>query len=365
MRRGKTLKSTLMMILALLCAPSPASAPPGTALISPSDPQIRYTGRFDARNPKNIRFDWPGSMIELRFGGTSCAVKIRGDGGQYNISVNDSAFVARFDTTESVHQLAAGLDGESTHYVRIFKRFEGARGQIAEFKGFYIDAGQSLHPLPHPRPARRIELIGGSNLLGFGAEAGTIHCDTPAVWSNAYIAFGLTAARALGAEAHMATMTGKGLMRNWQSPFIAAPRPFGPQYPRTLKNDSTALWDFKSWTPHVAVVNFGTNDFSSRPYPPKEVYTAHYRSFLYELWGRYPKVKIVCVMSAREPVRTYIEELVRQEQAEGNTKIHFYSYSQVPKRLSGCDWHPGTEAQAKIGAELAEVIEPLFEGIDY
>ncbi|MCL2182826.1 MAG: hypothetical protein FWB85_05080 [Chitinispirillia bacterium] len=354
---------SIIYAILLLCAASAASPapPPGTEPVSASDPHIRYTGRFDTRDPSNVRFDWPGNMIELRFGGSSCAVMVRGDGGRYDIYVNDSQFVARFDTVEAVHQLAAGLAASSTHSLRISKRFEGLKDQIAEIKGFYVDAGQSLHPLAHDRPAYRIELIGGSSMLGFGAEANTVYCANPAIYSNANTAFGLTAARALGAEAHMAAMTGKGLMRNWKSPFITAPHPFGHHYTRTLKNDSTSRWNFKSWTPHVTVVNFGTNDFSTRPYPPKETYIAQYRNFLDHIRARHPNVQIVCVASAREPVRTYIEELVKREQEEGNTAIHFYSYKQIPKRLSGCDWHPNAEAQAKIGAELAEVIRPLLK----
>jgi len=301
-------------------------------------------------------------MIELRFGGSSCAIRVRGDGGRYDISINDSTFVTRFDTSENVRQLVSGLDASSVHNLRIFKRFEGLKGQVAELKGFYVDEGQTSHPLPHPRPSRRIELIGGSNLLGFGVEADTIHCDAPAAYSNAALAFGFIAARTLGAEAHMAAMTGKGLVRNWRSPFITAPRPFGPHYTRTINSDSTSRWDFSSWTPHVVVTNFGTNDFSTHPYPPKEVYIAQYRNFLYEVWGRYPKAHIVCVASAREPVRTYIREFVERERAEGNALIHFYTYAAVPRRLSGCDWHPNVEAQARIGAELAEVIGAILEG---
>lgn len=351
----------IILTILLLCAQIWASPPLGTELIPPSAPNIRYTGRFDTRDPENTRFDWAGNTIELRFGGSSCAIKIRGDGGDYDISVNDSIFKTRFDTTVAVHRLAAGLDPSKTHSLRIFKRFDDLKDQIAEIKGFYIDAGQSLHPLAHSRPTYRIELIGGSNLLGFGAEADTIHCANPAAYSNASLSFGMVAARTLGAETHIAAMTGKGLVRNWNDPFTASLRPFGHHYTRTLKNDSTALWDFNSWTPHVAIVNFGTNDFSTYPHPPKESYIAQYRNFLDNMRARHPNVKIVCVTSTKEPARTYTEELVRREKKDGNKAIRFYSYKQVPQHLSGCDWHPGAEAHAKIGAELAEIIRPLLK----
>jgi hypothetical protein len=56
--------------------------------------------------------------------------------------------------------------------------------------------------------------------------------------------------------------------------------------------------------------------------------------------------------------------MVESERAEGNARIHFYSFAQVPKRLCGCDWHPNVEAQGKIGAELADVIRPIFEELE-
>ncbi|MDR0308181.1 MAG: hypothetical protein LBI42_15310 [Chitinispirillales bacterium] len=326
--------------------------------ISPSDPLIRYNGRFDMKNPRAPRFDWPGNLIELRFDGTSCAVKIRGDGGLYNVFVNDSQFVRRFDTLETIYPLVSGLK-DSIHLLRITKRFEGKTGQISTIKGFYIDSGKTLQPLDDP-PFHKIEFIGGSNLLGFGIEADIIRCDTPAAFSNTYLSFGPVAARLLNAQYHVIAMSGKGLVRNWRSPYLSAPRTFGNFYTRTVKNDPKSKWRFNSWVPHVVVVSFGNNDFSTRPHTPKELFQIHYLNFIQEIKVRNPKAQIVCVTSSREPFRTYVRELVEKEWENGNAQIHFYSFSPVPRRECGCDWHPGVNAQAHIGGELAEVIRPLL-----
>ncbi|GBU22723.1 endoglucanase [Fibrobacteres bacterium R8-0-B4] len=108
------------------------------------------------------------------------------------------------------------------------------------------------------------------------------------------------------------------------------------------------------------VACFGTNDFSTYPYPTKELFIHSYFVFLERVWGRYPDAKIVCVTSAREPVRTYVREMVERERSEGNGKIHFYSFGDVPKRECGCDWHPNAKAHEKIGRELAGIVEALF-----
>jgi len=360
--RIKALVTPLFFLTASIITPAHAQTAPNAALIPPSHPLIRYTGRFDKRSHKNYRFDWPGNIIELRFGGSSCAVKIRGDGGYYNVYVDGAKSVAMFDTLERVRTIAGGLAADAVHHLKIVKRFEGLKDRIAELKGFYIDAGASLYPLPEAGPfSCRMEFIGGSNLLGFGVEAQTLRCDTPAVYSDTHLSFGAAAARVLGADYRVTAMSGKGLTRNYNSPFYSAPRTFGTYYGRAVKNDPQSKWDFKEWVPDVVVTTFGVNDFSTRPHPPKELFIARYRAFIQEIRARNPQTIVVCVSSSKEPLQTYVRELVDGEAAEGDARIRFYSFAQVPRRLCGCDWHPNSEAQANIGRELAEIIRPLIE----
>jgi hypothetical protein len=336
------------------CAP-----PPSRAFVPASHPAVRYTGRFDRRHPQHVRFDWPGVVVETRFEGASCGLLLRGDGGLYDIYVDNALTVRRFDTLTSERRLASGL-ADSVHSLRIVKRTEGLRGQSVTLKGFYLERGRRLLPPLGTMPERRIEFIGGSNLLGFGVEADTVWCDTPSNYSNVSLSFGAAAAKMVNAEYRVLAISGKGLVRNWMSPYFAATRPFGPLYRRAVKNDSATAWDFKSWVPHVVATCFGTNDFSTRPHPTEALFIETYRNFLDGVWTRYPDAKVVCVTSAREPVRSYVRKFVERERALGNEKIHFYSFGEVSKAQCGCDWHPNAETHEKIGRELAKILEPLF-----
>ncbi|MFP4162456.1 MAG: SGNH/GDSL hydrolase family protein [Chitinispirillaceae bacterium] len=353
--RSEDVIRTVLITIVLVVS---AAAADSITFISPADSLLRYTGRFDMRNPQAPRFDWPGNSIELQFGGTSCGVKTRGDGGYYNILLNDSSFVLRFDTLERVHQLASGLK-DTLHHLQIFKRFE-KRDRLCVLKGFFIDSGRTLHSLDS-LPERRIEFIGGSNIIGFGVESRSIHCDDPQRYSNAQLSFASVAAHILGAQYHLLGISGKGLVRNWRTPFLTATRPFRNYYLRTLRNKPGPNWDFRKWIPQVVVVSFGTNDFSTRPHPPRSVFTARYRNFLMEIESRYPGAHIVCVTSFRKPLRSYVRELVKQERKSGRTNLHFFSFRRFPASKCGCDWHPNREVQQKIGEELAEVIRPLLE----
>ncbi len=351
--------ATVVAFLMLTTARVAHCATSTRTFVPASHPAVRYIGRFDKRHPKDVRFDWPGVVIETRFEGAYCDILLRGDGGLYDVSIDNAAAVRRFDTLTALHHLADGLT-DSIHTLRIVKRTEGIRGQIVTLNGFYLDAGRKLSPPIGAVPARRIEFIGGSNLLGFGVEADTIWCDTPANYSNASLSFGAVTARETGAEYRVLAVSGKGLVRNWMSPYFAATRPFGPLYRLAVKNDPTAVWNFKSWVPQVVVVCFGTNDFSTLPYPTKALFVNNYLKFLDELRLRYRDVQIVCVTSAREPVRGYVREMVERERGTGDGKIHFYSFGDVSKKQCGCDWHPNAAAHEKIGKELASIVEPLF-----
>jgi hypothetical protein len=339
---------------AVLCAA------PARVFVPAAHPAVRYIGRVDRRHAGAVRFDWPGTAVETRFEGNSCEALLRGDGGLYDVIIDDASSVRRFDTLSAVHTLASGL-ADTLHRLRIVKRVEGLRGEVVTLKGFYLDAGKTLLPPPDTISARRIEFVGGSNLLGFGAEAATVWCDTPANYSNVALSFGAAAARETGAEYRVMAISGKGLVRNWKSPYFAATHPFGQYYRLAVKNDSTSVWDFKSWVPQVVAACFGTNDFSTPPHPTEALFIASYRNFLDGVRARYPGVQIVCVTSAREPLRSYVSDFVKRERDEGNTRIHFYSFGDVPKKQCGCDWHPNAGAQEKIGRELAKIIEPLFE----
>lgn len=356
---GAAMAAILWALAAAAAYAAPAGTAPAKTFVPASHPAIRYIGRFDKRRPGDVRFDWPGVVIETRFEGTACDAAVRGDGGLYDVSIDNATTVRLFDTLSAVRTLASQL-ADSIHTLRIVKRTEGLRGQIVTLKGFYIDTGRTLLPPTGTAPARRIEFIGGSNLLGFGVEADTIWCDTPSNYSNASLSFGTAAAKAVDAEYRVLAISGKGLVRNWMSPYVAATRPFGMYYKRTVKNDPTAQWNFNSWIPQVVALCFGTNDFSTRPHPPKELFINTYRNFLNDIRQRYPQAQIVCVVSSREPARTYVREVVERELDDGNNRIHFYSFDEVPKKQCGCDWHPNAKAHEKIGRAFAEIIEPLF-----
>jgi hypothetical protein len=60
--------------------------------------------------------------------------------------------------------------------------------------------------------------------------------------------------------------------RNYGWPNITAPEPFPVDFPRTLANVATSSWDFEEWQPHAVLLNIGSNDYSTKPTPPPELF---------------------------------------------------------------------------------------------
>jgi hypothetical protein len=331
-------------------------------LILPSEPNIRYFGRIDCRRADNYRFDWPGISIEAMFEGTSCAIQMNGAGEQFNVFIDDQPVkIIKTDSAMyKVYDLASGLK-DTVHRLLITKRF-AHKNAVSEFKGIILDSGKTL--LQHSsRPRYRIEFIGASTLNGFGNEASTLRCNSEIVsnTSNCYDSYGPVAARLLDAEYTVIALSSKGIVRNWASPYVKSFETFPDFYNRTLLNESELTWDYNKWIPHIVVVNLGTNDFSTKPHPPSILFKNYYWAFLQFIYQIYPEVEIICLTSDKEPLRSLISDIVRQEKAEGNERIHFFDYDPIPTHERGCDWHPNTVAHRKIARKLADKMEPILK----
>lgn len=78
------------------------------------------------------------------------------------------------------------------------------------------------------------------------------------------------------------------MVRHYGCPNITCNDSLPSLYPRTLgmyliTNNllniwllrySAPLWSFSSWVPQAVVINLGTNDYGTQPYPPTEVFVA-------------------------------------------------------------------------------------------
>jgi len=148
--------------------------------------------------------------------------------------------------------------------------------------------------------------------------------------------------------------SGRGMVRNYPGLVDRVPL-------------STSYWqrDRTSPGPHLAVINLGTNDFSTPPGEDESItdtgalerqFVECYHDFLDKLQQCYPGVGLLLVgvphpSSERQP--DLLRQIVRQRSKEGQT-IFFCQLPQVP--LTGCDAHPGRIGHWHCALALAAVI---------
>lgn len=348
----------LLYTLILMVAPPPCQA---AQLTVPADhPYLCYIGRVDKSIKGEVRFDWPGIIIEGRFTGTSCTISLGGSYEYYGVFI-DTVFTHIIKTDSSLQPFTLAKDlPDTVHTFSLVKRFETNRN-LTRCTGITIDPGHTLLP-PLPRKPFFIEFIGASTIMGYGNESKKVVCDSLVRLSNIHYSFGPIAARLCNAEYAICAKTRSGLVRNYRSRYLSSKRPFTYYYNRTLLSDSLSKqWRYTDRTPDAIVISLGMNDYSTTPHPPKSLFIEHYRAFTQELYCMYPASHIVCATSWREPLKTIVEEFVTGEQSGGNHQISFFSYKRMPDWQRGCDWHPNVKAHQHIAALLAAHLQPILK----
>ena len=157
-------------------------------------------------------------------------------------------------------------------------------------------------------------------------------------------------------------ISGKGVVRNYGDPNKTSIDPLPSLYDRTICFDSTLNWDFSKWIPQAVVINLGTNDFSTQPYPDKSVFENAYVQLINRVQSNYPGVTIFCVCGPMigEPCATYVNEVVNQcQQNNTNKKVYYINVSTSVLTMSdrGSDWHPNIMGQQKT----ADIILPVIK----
>jgi len=331
-----------------------------SGIIDADDPALQYIGRFSFADPKRVLFDWPGVCIRARFEGTRCALRLRDHGNEYALVVDQRAPTVLVTDTSEVYTVASGLSDSMPHTITIQKRTEPLVGR-GEFMGLILDRGKHLLP-PGPRPDRRIEFIGNSITCGYGDEGPDTNCHFSPETENAGMSYAAMSSRALNAECFLISYSGRGVVRNYGDPHTTSQDPMPALYGRTCFFDSTTKWDFSAWIPQAVVINLGTNDFSTEPYPDSLVFQNAYGELIHRVRAQYPGVTMFCVCGPMigEPCARYIERVVRREQERLKRNTDVY-YVQIEKsRLSdadwGCDHHPNILGMSK----MADILVPAI-----
>lgn len=358
-----------------------ATSPNSTIVQKVASP--RYLGRFNTVDPNGPRMSWPGSQILAGFTGTSISARFADvttwhygadqliTSNYLDVSIDNGApTVIQLSHTPTTYPLAKSL-AAGNHTIRISKRTESDMG-TAQFLGFTLDSGSTLIPVAGPSD-RRIEFVGDSGTLGYGADGNVTlenMCGFTPKTEHADVSYAMQTGVILHADIHNSSYSGKGLYQNRD---VAGDSYYTLPVLWTLTLADTYItnvpWATSDWIPQAVVAVVSGNDFYAST-PPAAQFQASVTGFFAKIRSAYPDAHIFLMVSPmlrsagsdntpgggpRATGLAYAQQAV-QAYSGTDKKVHFLPTDEDFGPLYGCDQHLTVASHRKYAEVIAQAI---------
>ena len=352
------------IVFCLLYLISATAFPQDRRFVPASDKNFRYVGRCDFSNPDEIKFDWSGVYIQFRFTGSYLSLKMDDTKhNYYNVFLDDEPVRVIDVKSDTLIVIAEGLQ-KKEHWLQLYKRTEGEQG-TGTFKGIDIDNKGELF-FWDDVPSRKIEFIGNSITCGYGTEGKNAAEHFKPETENNYHSYAPVIARAFHADYHIAAHSGQGAVRNYGDKNKVSSYNMPVRYLQLFDQQKEPLWNFSEWIPDAVVINLGTNDFSTRPFPDKVIFQKGYENLILKVREFYGDIPVFCVVGPMidEPCYSYVKEMVDNFRKVYRTgHVYFIGIPQelmVKDKDLGSDSHPNYKGQRKMAAHVTPVISSVM-----
>lgn len=337
-----------------------------TQFFAADNEAFQYIGRVEIQNDKAV-YNWPGASVFVGFSGEVLGIRVKGGPRNYfNVWVDDFPEKVIHAVNDTVWWFPEKLSlGE--HQLRLVKRTEAEMG-MAEFYGIYVGS-DNLLKRPAPLSERKILFIGNSITCGYGTEGKDKTERFRPSTENCEKSYATIIARAFGAQYQLTSHSGLGMVRNYgdKKKLSVERKPMPARLGYLFDNDSTFKYDLKNYIPHAVVINLGTNDFSTQPFPDEADFVNAGEKLIIKIMETFPGVKVFCVTGPmiNEPCFSYTKKIVESVRKKKNTKnIVFVG---VPVDLLntgsdlGSDWHPSYRGQIKTANMILPVMGNVLD----
>ncbi len=309
------------------------------------------------------------SHVGVSFTGKACEVDVLVPGGALHNYVQyelDGMYEKKLRVSgrQTVVIEAAGA---GVHRLWLYKAGEAMSGPLIIERV----RGEALKTLKRPL-GPVIEFIGNSITCGAMSDTSESPCGVGDYVDhhNAYYAYGPRAARALGVEYMLSSVSGIGIYRNWNSD--------GPTMPQVYEKAGLDVsdgrsWDFGKVRPAVVCIALGTNDLShgdgKRARLPFDsaVFVTTYLAFVNRVKGKYPDAQIALLSSAMVHGEDglLLQRCLRAVKAgidalyPSGKRVAVFDFA--PMRAAGCGGHPSVEDHAVLAQELVPFLKELLK----
>lgn len=348
---------------ATLTAVSTAVPRGDPVFISADDVRIRYIGRFDFSDAQHPFFDWSGVSITAAFSGPSLSILLEDGNNFYNVTIDGRSKVLQANPDETTYLVAQDLP-QGPHVVQLTKRTEAYVG-AGIFSGFVLGAGHDLLEKP-ASSERHIEFYGDSITTGYGNEGDSPQCWFAADTQNIAQSFAAQTADHFNADYSIVALSGLGVARNLRSEEASSAETAIDFVDRTVAMNPDMTWEPQNEIPDVVVVNLGTNDFSSLPFPEVETFVIAYVDLLRQIRRKYPQAPLFVLAGplmldpAPDLIRTAVE---RMRLVGSDENVYFVAIEDTFDDSAadfGCDWHPNVQGHKKITDQLVPVMADVL-----
>ena len=242
---------------ALGALPSWAGAASGPALIPATATTMSIEGRTATAANGALRIGYPGVMLRFKADGPRATMTIDASSDQVFIDIGvDGAPPRVVQLVKGAQEVELYSGAPGMHRVEVLKRTESWSGTVE-----IVGVGGSKRIVPVALPDRRLMFIGDSITCGAGTDVPDASSTLDGnIINNGAKSFGRVLAARLGAQCHLVSYGGRGVIRDWQG--IRAINNAPVFYERAMPDDPHALWDHRQYVPHAIGICLGTNDFN-------------------------------------------------------------------------------------------------------
>jgi len=327
----------LLLSTFLLTTPTHAASGVGT----PTDPNIRYVGRWDTSSSAVAISYWGGAYLQTDFTGRTARIKLGGAASIYvSIDQHTDTFYPYVSGTVNLTRtpLAAG-----THTLRVAARSEG---DSIRFERLILDAG-----------AKTVAPALSSKLIEFIGDSVTAGATTT---RQALSAYGWLIGEQLHVRHTQIAQSGICLtdkVRCGSPNSIGMITQFFKLQPPSYLNSPN--WDFSRYQANVVIINLGTND---QKYGVSDAtFQANYIKFLQKVRAEYSHAIILALEGFKGLKAAPTLAAVRAVNAAGDRNVHYIDTTGwLIKSDFNDSAHPSDRGHAKVAQKLAPIVSSFL-----